>query len=112
MDDKKKIKTGCSLEEEFFAREEAEKIARLRKKLDEERRAVRCDQLKKQHWMCCPKCGHELEELSFREVMIDRCKGCKGVWLDDGELELLAGAGTNPLKAIFGAFRSEFKVKG
>ncbi len=38
----------------------------------------------------CPKCGRKLEETIYRDVRIDRCIGCGGVWLDPGELEALA----------------------
>jgi hypothetical protein len=46
---------------------------------------------KELHWMHCPKCGSDLEEFVFRGVKIDKCFGCGGVYLDDGELEQLAG---------------------
>jgi Zn-finger nucleic acid-binding protein len=40
--------------------------------------------------MRCPKCGRKLEESVYQNVRIDRCTGCRGVWLDPGELETLA----------------------
>lgn len=43
------------------------------------------------HWMRCPKCGMELDEVTFRGVRVDKCFSCGGVYLDDGELEQLAG---------------------
>lgn len=48
-------------------------------------------ELKRLHWMRCPKCGSELEEIVFRGVKVDKCFVCGGVYLDDGELEQLAG---------------------
>lgn len=48
-------------------------------------------QLRTLHFMCCPKCGMSLEEITFRGVRVDKCFGCGGVYLDDGELEELAG---------------------
>lgn len=47
--------------------------------------------LRAQHWMRCPKCGLRLDEITFRGVKVDKCFGCGGVYLDDGELEQLAG---------------------
>ncbi len=47
--------------------------------------------LKDLHWMHCPKCGSSLTEITFRGVKVDKCFGCGGVYLDDGELEQLAG---------------------
>lgn len=53
--------------------------------------AAERERLRQQHWMRCPKCGNELEEIVFRGVKVDKCFGCGGVYLDDGELEQLAG---------------------
>ena len=41
-------------------------------------------------WMVCPKCGGTLEEIEHRGVKVDRCQSCAGVYLDRGELDLLA----------------------
>jgi uncharacterized protein len=79
-----------STEEEYFARENAE---RLRKLAAEQKRAMAAaerEALKKQHYMRCPKCGMELKEIAFRGIEVDRCFSCSGTWLDQGELEKLA----------------------
>jgi N utilization substance protein A len=39
--------------------------------------------------MNCPVCGQSLREVERSGVAIDICPGCKGVWLDRGELEKL-----------------------
>ena len=39
----------------------------------------------------CPKCDVGLFNLKFRSLAVDYCDQCRGVWLDAGELELLAG---------------------
>jgi hypothetical protein len=39
--------------------------------------------------MKCPKCGSDLEEINYENVMIDKCKDCNGIWLDAGEIDLL-----------------------
>jgi len=39
--------------------------------------------------MDCPVCGTKLREIERSGVMIDICPGCKGIWLDRGELEKL-----------------------
>jgi uncharacterized protein len=78
-------------EEEYFAREEAEKLHRLhQEKLKAETSKQREDQ-KALHWMKCPKCGYSLETLRWRTVDIDKCFSCGVIVLDDGELEKLAG---------------------
>jgi Zn-finger nucleic acid-binding protein len=35
----------------------------------------------------CPKCSNKMSSLKYMdsEVVIDKCPGCKGVWLDPGE---------------------------
>jgi hypothetical protein len=62
------------------------------------------DRLRELHWMRCAKCGCELAEVVFRRVKIDKCFYCGGVYLDDGELEQLAGRGGffAALKSFFG----------
>jgi transposase len=76
-------------EEEYFARQAVERM----KKEAEERQGRMADdekkRLKEQHYMHCPKCGHQLSELDYKGVKIDRCMNCHGVWLDAGELELV-----------------------
>ncbi len=82
-----KPKNRIEQEEQYFAEQEQLKRKALREKLNEKREAQKenkCDT-----WMKCPKCGGDMEEKSYADVVIDKCKSCKGVYLDDGELELL-----------------------
>jgi len=39
--------------------------------------------------MICPVCGEKLRAIERTGIEIDLCPGCKGVWLDRGELEKL-----------------------
>jgi acetyl-CoA carboxylase beta subunit len=82
-------KTKREKEEQYFAEQELKKRKVLREKLSREREESKKEHLKDTHWMKCPKCGHDLEEKTYEDVMIDECDNCKGVWLDHGELELL-----------------------
>ena len=41
--------------------------------------------------MDCPVCKNAMITLELREVEIDYCTDCGGIWLDAGELELLLG---------------------
>ena len=37
--------------------------------------------------MICPKCDGNLKALDFEpDLQVDRCEGCKGIWMDKGEL--------------------------
>ena len=43
--------------------------------------------------LCCPSCDKEidLQKIRYRrKILLDQCPKCKGVWLDEGELELLS----------------------
>lgn len=78
-------------EDEYFAKEEAEKAKRLKDKISHETEQEERDRVQAICYMKCPKCGGALNEVTFRGIRIDRCSSCSGVWLDEGELEKLAG---------------------
>jgi uncharacterized protein len=93
-------------EEEYFARQELER----RRWMAKESEAAKLEQEKERHrllhFMRCPKCGTELQEVAFGDVRVDKCFGCEGLWLDNGELEKLqtkeAGFATRLLKVFKG----------
>ena len=76
-------------EEEYFARQEAER----KRKVAEERQAALIAEERERaralHFMKCPKCGMQLEEMAFGDVRVDKCFSCEGLWLDKGELEVI-----------------------
>lgn len=78
-------------EDEYFAREEAAKLQRQAleqaRTLAVEERAER----KRLHFMKCPKCGFDLKEVPYRDITMDKCFECGGIFLDDQELEQLIG---------------------
>jgi len=76
-------------EEEYFYNVNKELIERKRKHLDSKRAEQRKKELQQKHWMCCPKCGHEMAEIELMGIMADKCSGCSGIYFDKGELELL-----------------------
>jgi len=39
--------------------------------------------------MHCPNCKNEFIKIELENVEIDYCIFCKGIWLDNGELEML-----------------------
>lgn len=92
-------------EEEFFLQEELKK----RKKIQEERLEAMKDEeklkLKETHWMRCPKCGMQLEELHLSGVEVDKCTSCGGIYLDAGELEtILSLNDVSLMKRLFKVF--------
>jgi hypothetical protein len=74
-------------EEEYFKREELQKVKKLREQAAREMAEQERQRLKELHWMRCPKCGMELAEVDFRGVKVDACFSCGGVFMDKGEVE-------------------------
>ncbi len=92
-------------EEEHFARVEFER----KKKAEEERqrqlRDAEKNQLKELHHMRCPKCGMQLIEIAYRDLKIDKCSSCHGVWLDAGELEAVSKFEEGHFERFFSVFK-------
>lgn len=42
--------------------------------------------------LICPKCGGEMRSYERNGVLVDQCSGCRGIFLDRGELERLVDA--------------------
>ncbi len=42
--------------------------------------------------MICPKCQNRMHTVDRRGVHIEQCQGCRGIFLDRGELEQIANA--------------------
>lgn len=74
-------------ENEYFARQDAEWLKAQRARLDVERARKETAQ---PSGMKCPRCGGHLGERVYHSVRIDVCDSCRGVWLDRGELHMLA----------------------
>jgi hypothetical protein len=74
-------------EDEFFAREELEKLRKIafdkKQTLAETERVA----LQKLHHMKCPNCGLDLHAVKHGHVEVDTCFNCHGMWLQQGELE-------------------------
>ena len=55
----------------------------------------------------CPDCGRAPLALgNARGVNVDVCPDCSGIWLDPGELQLVAGRTAEVMRVQRGAFRS------
>lgn len=81
-------------EDEWFLANEKKLLeaARLDREKREKERAARTAEeerkrLREQHFMRCPKCGHEMKEEELQGVRIDRCSFCEGIYFDAGELD-------------------------
>ncbi len=99
------LKKPSEKEEEFFARLEFER----KKKIEEEKHRKMAEQekqrLKDLHYMRCPKCGMELIEIDYKNIKVDKCSECEGVWLDAGELEAVSKLEKSSLDKLFSVFK-------
>ena len=75
-------------ENEYFARQDADWLKAQRARLDAER--AKKEKAQAVTGMKCPRCGGNLMERVYHSVRIDVCDSCRGVWLDRGELHMLA----------------------
>ena len=73
-----------ALENEYFHRQEQEKIKKIQLAEQEENVRHYCRNR-------CPKCGEQIVAMIFRGVPLDHCPGCGGVWLGPKDLQILAG---------------------
>ena len=37
----------------------------------------------------CPKCRSDMDQVTHEGIEVDRCRLCKGIWFDAGEIEAL-----------------------
>ena len=73
-------------ENRYAAQRDAELIEKLRQLQSSEK-----DAATQQHaLMHCPKCGTKLTTVNHHDVSVEECPSCLGMWLDRGELEILA----------------------
>ncbi len=95
-------------EDEYFARENLEKVRKLALEQSKLLQREEKEALKKLHWMHCPKCGMELQTVEFKGVEIERCFSCGATVFDHGELEKLGlteSKGGAVMKSILNLFR-------
>lgn len=92
-------------EAEYISKIEFEK----RKKIEEKKHKKLTEEmkqgLKELHFMRCPKCGMELIEIDYKEIKVDKCSECDGIWLDAGELETVAKLEKSGLDKLFSVFK-------
>ena len=95
-------------EDEYFVREDAEKKRKLAIAAKKETEAEELKRLKELHFMRCPKCGLQLQEVKYRGIDVDVCFSCHGIFLDQGELETVAKSdGQGVMSAVLNWFKPE-----
>ncbi|RME24409.1 MAG: hypothetical protein D6806_09610 [Deltaproteobacteria bacterium] len=62
------------------------------------------EELKQLHWMHRPKCGMEMKTILLNDVEVDKCFICGRFYLDEGELEKVAGRPSEFFKTVKDGF--------
>ncbi|MCA9450920.1 MAG: zf-TFIIB domain-containing protein, partial [Candidatus Omnitrophica bacterium] len=76
-------------EDEFFHQHNQKLIEERRKKIDAKRAEEEKELRKNTHWMKCPKCGHDMEEVNIENILVDKCTECEGLFFDRDEVDTL-----------------------
>ncbi|MEO8232460.1 MAG: zf-TFIIB domain-containing protein [Ignavibacteriota bacterium] len=58
--------------------------------------------------MNCPACKNSMVILELNQVEIDYCSACKGIWFDNGELELIFSNSDNKTIAKSFSIKKDF----
>ena len=90
-------------EEEYFAQVNADLRKELRARADAERQSSIAAERNK-----CPRDNAQLVAKQVGPVTIDQCPECEGIWLDKGELEIIA-AGKSEQSGFLGSVLRVFK---
>jgi len=100
--------TARQLEDKWFKEQERKLIEKKRaereahvQSLEGREDHIRHEELKRLHWMRCPKCGHPMAETDLPPVKVDTCTVCEGIYFDRGELETLLLQRDASRKGIF-----------
>ena len=92
-------------EEEYFARQEYERKRKIEEKNHKLMAKSEKEKQQKLHYMRCPKCGMELIEINYKNIKVDKCSECHGIWMDQGELEHVTHMEKSILNKFFGVFK-------
>ncbi|MDP2968429.1 MAG: zf-TFIIB domain-containing protein [Deltaproteobacteria bacterium] len=99
------LKKPSEQEEEYFARMEFEKRKKIEEEKQERLAKEEKEKLKALHYLKCPKCGMDLIEIDYKNIKIDKCSECEGVWLDAGELEAVSKLEKSGMDKLFSVFK-------
>ena len=94
-----------NFENEFVDRQEFERLKKLHEEEAKKMKEEEKKKLKELHHMHCPKCGHKMIEITFKDVQIDECPECKGIYFDNGELDQILKADAGLRGKIYGIFK-------
>ena len=93
-------------EDEYFARLEQEMKKKIKEQKSKQVSKEERENLRKLHFMKCPKCGMDLMEIDFKGMKIDECSACRGIWLDTGEFDAMVKMDKPVLQKLFKMFKN------
>ena len=99
------VRKPSSKEEEYFARQEFEQKKMIEEEKQQKLAEAEKKKAKRLHWMKCPKCGMNLVEIDYKNIEVDKCSHCDGVWLDAGELDSVAKLDKTSIDKLFSVFK-------
>ena len=73
-------------EDQYFAQRDRELVERMRQSKDQEIEK----HMREAALMRCPKCGARLQPSKLYGVSVDECPECQGLFLEKGELQVIA----------------------
>jgi uncharacterized protein len=79
-------------EDEYFAKQNAELVIQQRARLAAEQSEAE----RRTHLNKCPRDGYDLRVAELQGVQVETCDHCGGLWLDRGELEVIASHQDRP----------------
>ena len=74
-------------EEDWFAKEDAEKKRKLAHRVRQDMAVDDAKRLRDLHHGHCPGCGQQMHEVKLRDVPVDVCFACNGIFLEHTEIE-------------------------
>ncbi len=109
----KGVQKPSHTEDEYFTLEDAEKKRRMALQVKKQTAADEAKRLKDLHFMHCPKCGMKMQEVRFRDMDVDVCFACGGIFLDKEEIDVIAQPQQKGIMAaILNWFKEETKAPG
>jgi uncharacterized protein len=99
------MKKGTNLESDYFMREDL--ASKHKAKTERERVMLKAhdEELKKLHFMKCPKCGHDLESKKMTYVTIEQCSSCGAIVIDADQVDKFITEKKSILNSLIAVFK-------
>jgi len=88
-------------EDEWFAKYEIQLIRDAKRKREQIKSGKEAETKRPSNYLLCPIDGAKLDAKEIKDVEINICPVCEGIWLDRGELEDLIVAHDEDKKGFF-----------